>query len=609
MGYCQNFDYTSEKEGKQMRKNKLIFYDFEVFSKAINPETGECFWMVVLIDYDTGKKAVIINDREKLKQAYDLLKNEIWIGYSSRQYDQYILKSLLLNYNVGHINDKIISGSKGWQLVKDAWKVQLYNFDVQVLMESLKKIEGFMGSKIKETSVNFELDRWLTDVEIEEVAEYCIHDVRETIKVYEETKEELDSYFSMIELFNLDLSYLNKTKAQLAAKVLGAEKHESRGDEFNYTLPQNLVLSEKYKHVEEWFLNENNHDYKKKLVTEIAGTEATFAWGGLHSALKKYKHEGIILCADVASLYPALMINHDLMSRNVSDRSKYREIRDKRLELKKVKDPRQQPLKIVLNSTYGALKDQYNPLYDPLQSTTVCVYGQLWLLDLIDKVEQSGVGTLIQSNTDGVFWKVDNMDEVEKIKEICVDWEKRSNLDLEYEIANKVFQKDVNNYVLVFEDGKYKSKGSYVKKLSNIDYDLPIVNKALIDFFTKGVEIEETINNCNTLREFQKIVKVSRLYKHALHGDKKLPEKVLRVFASNEEDAQGVFKVKWKMKDGVEQDVAEKIGNTPEKCFIDNDNVKDKLVPDHLDKEYYIEVARKRLNDFLGIPNKKKKSE
>jgi hypothetical protein len=145
-----------------MKKPKLIFYDFEIFSKAINPETGECFWMVVLIDYETRKKAIIINDKDKLKRAYELLKDEIWIGYSSRQYDQYIMKALLLDYNVGYINDKIISGSKGWQLIRDAWKIKFNNFDVQILMESLKKIEAFMGSKIKETSVSFELDRWLT---------------------------------------------------------------------------------------------------------------------------------------------------------------------------------------------------------------------------------------------------------------------------------------------------------------------------------------------------------------------------------------------------------------------------------------------------------------
>lgn len=39
------------------------------------------------------------------------------------------------------------------------------------------------------------------------------------------------------------------------------------------------------------------------------------------------------------------------------------------------------------NSTYGAMKDKFNALYDPLQANNVCVTGQLLLLDLIEHLE------------------------------------------------------------------------------------------------------------------------------------------------------------------------------------------------------------------------------
>lgn len=163
----------------------------------------------------------------------------------------------------------------------------------------------------------------------------------------------------------------------------------------------------------------------------------------------------------------------------------------------------------------------------------------------------------------------------------------------------EIYQKDVNNYIIIDKDQKYKSKGAYVKKLNNLDYDLPIVNKALIEYFTKGIPVEKTINDCNQLREFQKIVKVSNKYMYALYGEERLPEKVLRVFASKDKNAKGVFKVKT-------EERIEKIGNTPPRCFINNDNVIDLKVPDYLDKEYYIEIAKKRINDYLGISNRKK---
>jgi hypothetical protein len=576
-----------------MRK---IFYDFEVFKED---------WMVVIIDYDTRKGKVIVNDVSMLRKYYEHFQDDIWIGYNNRMYDQWIFKGILLGYEPYYINKKLIEdGVKGHNIVKKAWTIPMNNFDVTTGFHSLKQLEGFMGSRIKESSVPFDIDRKLTEPELIEVIDYCKHDVLETINVFENRVEEFESQLALIEAFNLDMAQFTKTKAQLSAHIIGAEKQPDRDDEFNLSFPDTLVVSEKYQHIVDWYKNPENMDYKKKLEVDVAGVPHVFAWGGLHGAIPKCKEEGIILAADVASLYPSLMIEYGYISRNVNEPNKFREIRDKRLALKAKKDPRQLPMKIVINANYGAMKDQYNPLFDPLMSNNVCLAGQLLLLDLIEKIEP--YCKIIQSNTDGVFMKVEKESDIEVIKSVAKEWEQRTRLDLEWEVFEKIFQKDVNNYIIIDKNGKYKSKGAYVKKLNNLDYDLPIVNKALINYFTKGIEIEQTINECNQLREFQKIVKVSRLYLRALHGDVVLPERVLRVFADKREDAQGVFKVKLKMKDGIEQEVPDKIANTPERCFIDNDNVKEKLIPDHLDKEYYIEVAKERLNAFLGIPKKRK---
>jgi hypothetical protein len=561
--------------------------------------------MVVIIDYDTRKGKIIVNDVSMLRKYYEHFQDDIWIGYNNRMYDQWIFKGILLGYDPYYINKKLIEdGVKGHNIVKKAWNIPMNNFDVTTGFHSLKQLEGFMGSRIKESSVPFDIDRKLTEQELIEVIDYCKHDVSETINVFENRIEEFESQLALIEAFNLDMSQFTKTKAQLSAHIIGAEKQPDRDDEFNLSFPDTLEVSEKYQYIVDWYKNTENMDYKKKLEVDVAGVPHVFAWGGIHGAIPKYKDEGIILAADVASLYPSLMIEYGYISRNVNEPTKFREIRDKRLELKAKKDPRQLPMKIVINANYGAMKDQYNPLFDPLMSNNVCLSGQLLLLDLIEKLEP--YCKLIQSNTDGVFIKVEKESDIEVVKSVAKEWEKRTRLDLEWDIFEKIYQKDVNNYIIIDKDGKYKSKGAYVKKLNNLDYDLPIVNKALINYFTKGIEIEQTINECNQLREFQKIVKVSRLYLRALHGDVVLPERVLRVFADKREDAQGVFKVKLKMKDGIEQEVPDKIANTPERCFIDNEDVKSKLIPEYLDKSYYIELATERLNAFLGIPKKRK---
>jgi DNA polymerase-3 subunit alpha len=64
------------------------------------------------------------------------------------------------------------------------------------------------------------------------------------------------------------------------------------------------------------------------------------------------------------------------------------------------------------------------------------------------------------------------------------------------------------------------------------------------------------------------------------------------VFASKDENACGVYKVKVGGR-------IEKIANTPEKCFIYNDSVIGVKVPDYLDKQYYIDLANKRLKEFI----------
>lgn len=247
------------------------------------------------------------------------------------------------------------------------------------------------------------------------------------------------------------------------------------------------------------------------------------------------------------------------------------------------------------NSTYGASKDKFNNLYDPLMANNVCITGQLLLVDLIEKLEE-GLGdkaSLIQANTDGILVKLHDKNDYSTYLDICKEWEERSLFELEHDIYTKVIQKDVNNYVIIDEHGSYKAKGAYVKKLNKIDYDLPIVNRALVNYLVDGIPIENTINNCDKLIEFQKISKITGLYRCALYKGIEMTDKVYRVFASRSTQDGTLYKIKG-------EDKVEKVSNTPDYCFIDNSNILDKKVPAKLDKQWYINLANKRLKDFIG---------
>lgn len=555
--------------------------DFEVFSHD---------WLVVIADTDTKQEHVFVNNEQALIDFYNEHKKDIWVGYNSRHYDQYILKAIICGFKPQEINHWIIVKKEpGWKFYKDFWRITLYNYDVMTdKSKSLKQLEGFQGHNIKESSVSFDIKRELTEKEIDEVIKYCRHDVHETMHIFMENIEEFQSQMELLKMFNLPLKNISKTKAQLSAVILEARQPRiPRNDEFDFSFPPTMRV-EKYKEVLDFY--KENRDYDKVLEIEVAGVPHVFAWGGLHGARDNYISEGYFINVDVASYYPALMIEYDYLSRNVKNKAKFKEIRDTRLKYKAVKDKREKPLKIVINGTYGAMKDKFNGLYDPRQANNVCIGGQVLLLDLIEKLESHC--QLIQSNTDGLLIKLYDDDDFDLIDDICYEWESRTRMNLEFETFVKVIQKDVNNYILVKEDGTYKSKGAYVKKLKPLDNDLPIVNEAVVNYFVKGIDPEDTIFECKDLVKFQKIVKVSSKFDYAKYGNKIMKERVFRVFASVDKNDKELVKVK--------NGSIHKISYCPERCFIENGDITNMKIPTKLDYWWYLELANKRINDFIG---------
>lgn len=564
----------------------INFYDFEVFRFD---------WLVVIINPAEEKETVIHNDRNALIDYYKQHMNEIWCGYNSRNYDTVILKSILLGLDPKSINDSIIfEGKKAWEIDSRFRKIPLYDYDAYILNTGLKQLEAFMGNDIREKSVPFDLPRGLTQDELNLTVKYCRHDVEQLIEVFTRTTDDFNAQMDLIRTFNLPLSYISKTKAQLTAEILGCTKRE-RFDEWDIKIVDTLRL-DKYSYIKDWFLNPENHDYNKSLEADIAGLPHSFGWGGLHGAPAEPIHrKGLLIHVDVTSYYPSLMIEYDLLTRNCRKKEKFKEIYDKRVELKKAgKKKEQAPYKIILNGTFGICKDKMSKAYDPQMSNNVVINGQLLLLDLIEKLE--GHCELIQSNTDGLIIQVEDTDAAfDKVDDICWEWEQRTRMSLGFDTLNEIWQGDVNNYVFRFDNGKLERKGGYVKELDDLDNDLPIVNEAIVKYLTEGVDVETTVNSCDDLKQFQKVVKISGKYKFGYHNGERLTDRTFRVFASTS-GADGLI---GKCKD--ENAKVEKFANTPLHCFIDNGDVNGAACPDKLDKRWYIVLAKKRLHDKFGI--------
>lgn len=602
-------------------KSKIFGYDFEVFSQV----PGGGWWCVTFINYINRENVTtIVNNREELINFYNEHKDDIFISYNGRQYDTGIFKGILDGMNVSYVNDKLIKeGKKPFQVVKNAKKYPLNDYDAILKDKSLKQLEAFMGDDIRETEVDFNIDRPLTNEEIKQTLYYNKHDVIEVLRVLDYSWDDFEGQLDIIELYGLDMSYFTKTKVQLASKILNAVEQHTMDDEFSIRLPETIQLSDKYKFIPEWYMNPKNWRYKEHLRSEdvqhnnqlcciVAGIPHVFSWGGCHGADDKQSvFEGIILHADVLSMYPTTDIEYNLLSRKFKNPDDFRQMRDFRLELKSQGNPKNKSLKPMINGTYGASKDRNNPSYDPLMANLTCIFGQMFILDLIDKLES--YCRLLQTNTDGIFVLCKNEEMKNKVIEITNSVGERLRMKFEIDEYVKIIQKDVNNYIAVKKNGELECKGAMVKENKPIDNDLPILNDAVRNYLAYGKSIEETINKCNELIKFQKVIKLSTKYKEVWCGTsiqnklsdgttkvtsingKLLSGKVHRVFASTKKTDGSIYKLK--VEKGVKS--YEKFANTPDNLFIDNEDIHNKKIPEYLDREYYINEAKKRVEMFL----------
>lgn len=592
---------------------RIVTYDVEVFRFD---------WLVTFKDKESGQFTCIWNDNEALKACLD--DDTIYIGFNSKHYDTYIIKAIaggLSNAEIKQVNDFIIGGGQGWQCPLLDFYFKFNNVDIRDDTQmglSLKAIEGHLGISVKESSVPFDIDRPLTPEEKAETEFYCKHDVDTAERLVDIRKDYLKNKINLGRLAGLDeVKAMGMTNAKLTAAMLKAQK-QPHDDERKYVYPDNLRKEFIPPEVFEFF--DKMYDpsipdkelFSGKLNLMIGECPVTLGYGGIHGAIPNFFWEETedrgIKNEDVGSYYPHLCTINGYTSRNIPSPQIYEDILDRRMKAKAAGDKTTaNALKLVCNTTYGCLLNQYNDLFDPLMGRSVCISGQLYLLELAEHCYQDIESLrIVQLNTDGIMVECDKKD-YDKLAEICAEWQSRTGFDLEEDTVVKIAQKDVNNYIEVQPDGKSKAKGGYLVKgiapagAFNINNSCVIVATALKEFLINGTPVEDTINACDDIFQFQIIAKAGAKYKEAYHlvdGEQIPVQKVNRVYATSDERYGKLFKVK------AETDATAKIEMLPDHCIIDNDN---HLTIDDVDRTFYIEMAKKRINDFMGVKPEKKK--
>ena len=596
------------------RDDGLIIYDCEVFKHD---------WIVVFKDSKTGSYIVIHNDNEALKMAIN--NDDIYIGFNSKHYDQYIIKAVVADFTpeeVKRLNDYIIAGGQGWEYPQlQDFHFSFNNIDIRDDMQntlSLKSIEGHLRLPIRESNVDFNIDHPLTKDELDEVIEYCKYDVDSTDEIIELRSDYLKTKANLGKRAGIDIvKAMAMTNAKLTAQMLGA-KFVPRDDGREYDYPPELELAVIPSEVIDFFNTiydksiPDDELFKTSLDIVIGDMPCTYAWGGVHGSQSKYHEEStdtrVIQNRDVSSLYPTIIEEYQYLSRNVADPELYYQMRKDRIMAKHSGDKQTaKDLKLPLNTVSGAQENKFNDLYDPLPTRSLRISGQLFLTVLTMRLLNACKSIkLLNLNTDGLMYSVDK-DELSLVDGICATWEKETRFELETDDISKVWIKDVNNLLLIKTNGSVKTVGGYLnygiseKGAWSINNNMIIVKKALIEYFVNDTPLEDTINNCEDIFDFQIIAKAGSKYSRAyqlVNGEEVPVQKVNRVYSTSDTRYGTLIKVK-----AIDGSKA-KIENLPEHCIIDNEN---QLTIDDIDKEFYINLAKKRLNDFTGEEIKEEK--
>lgn len=613
---------------------KLRFFDFEVFpnwwcctfgdlpdDRKITEDLKNNFRVVTSDDYNARDSLL----REMKEPGI------VVVGYNIKSYDLVIANAIYQGFTpeqVKIVNDLIINPGCAWDTkehirLQSFAKKKLYGVVYQDLFDdndgSLKEKEAILGLNILESSVPFDKED-LTEFDKEDVIVYNKHDVFASMYYFVVVMEGYVKNKLVIgKKFNIPESECYMcTNAKLVAKALGAKRTEFADEEkVDIDLPEKIVP----------YCNENLpskvleqiRTSTKGLSIKLFNNDVDFGNGGIHSVYANNLYveaddEYILMNKDAASYYPSMLIQFACLSRAVTDPSVFKNIYDERIYLKHKPDKTQEEEdfqlanKLVLNTTFGASGNKYLDLYDPYQCTRCCRVGQIFLASLACKMVK-GIPNLqvIQTNTDGILVYFPRKYKY-LVDEMGQEWSNVSGINMEDDVVEKIWQRDVNNYLLVKEGGKIKRKGLWLMETwTKPGYFLisPLTayvsQKAAIKYLVDGVDPVETIILDDDLLDFCMTCKKGPTYRGVVQkfsdGHEETLFKCNRIIATTDTKKGMLYKIKM-YKGNIQYT---KMPNIPEHCQTMNDDLSTynfREVQRYLDYKFYI----MRTMDLLNIP-------
>lgn len=528
---------------------KVVVYDVETLAG--------CF---TYTDYDihTGeiKQFVIHPDRNELDELYIHLKSLTGqIGFNNLAFDYGIIHLILVKYDewlngwdrsydtVDIINDIY---SRAQELIGSQFSIipqmpykekdmlisqmdlfRIWHFNNPARSTSLKSLQIAMNYPNVEDMPIHHNTKNISTEDIENILSYNLNDVLSTYEFYKRSKGKIDLRKGLIKKYGLkclnypDSKIGEELTLKLYCEATGLKSYDVkklrtereiihlRDCIFPYIKFKTPVFNEFLEELKTISVKETNGAFKKSII--FKRFQYDYGLGGIHGCIKAGVYEDndewIIIDADVGSMYPSIAIVNKLYPLHLGEI--FCEVYENgivvpRLTAKKAGDSiMADGFKLSANSVYGKSNDKHSFMMDPFYTMCTTLNGQLMLTMLCEKIVLSISDVIVlQVNTDGFTIKMRRSD-LDKYYKICKQWEKYTNLTLEYAEYSKMVIRDVNNYLALYTNGKIKHKGAFeIDKDYHKDTSFRIIPLAVSEYFVNGIPVEETIKNHTNIYDF-----------------------------------------------------------------------------------------------------------
>ena len=543
----------------KIRGKTVFVYDIEVFPN---------FFSITVKNTESGNHR-FLQISEKRNDMPDIAKlflnKNIWfVGYNSKHYDSPVISYILINYNdliikpvweitrdLKKFSDLVINSATSASWSKYKYANLFKDLDLLTMMFAQKLRVGLKSLQVTMEYDNVEeydgdFNRPLPEEDFEKLESYNLNDVLSTEQLLYRISGEIDLRLGIQDTLGVDV--LNMDGVNLGVEVIKTNYLKETGknwkdikdlrspcneidlkdiifDFINFKRPE---LKSLLKTLQETHINLAEEKLKKqkdrwKQTVFLDDLEITYSLGGVHTknkpAIYKSDNQWIIIDSDCASMYPSAIINYGLYPRHLGPEflTTYKKIKADRLKAKREGNKiMNQTYKLALNGISGMLQSEYSWCYDPKTVITLRLNCQLMLLMLTERLLECGC-QIGQLNTDGILYLADTQ-RVNEVMEVCKEWEKITQFELEHEYFEAFYQYAVNDYIGVYK-GYSETKNPKLIKTKGLFIREPILGKGLapqiiaetlVQYFVNNVPVNETLMGCKDIKKFLTFQKVKK---------------------------------------------------------------------------------------------------